>query len=45
MPFQTVNPATGELIRTFNDISDDNLELVLKAAQYKHTPTTWAFVP
>jgi hypothetical protein len=29
MPFKTVNPATGELVRTFEEISDRDLELVL----------------
>jgi hypothetical protein len=33
MPFQTVNPATGEPIRTFDGISDDDLELVLEVSR------------
>jgi succinate-semialdehyde dehydrogenase/glutarate-semialdehyde dehydrogenase len=32
MPLQTVNPATGELVQTFEEISDWDLELALKAA-------------
>jgi hypothetical protein len=32
MPFQTVNPAAGELIQTFEEISNDELELALGTA-------------
>jgi succinate-semialdehyde dehydrogenase / glutarate-semialdehyde dehydrogenase len=32
MTFQTVNPATGELVRTFKEISDDDLELAVATA-------------
>jgi succinate-semialdehyde dehydrogenase/glutarate-semialdehyde dehydrogenase len=33
MPYQTVNPATGELLTTYDEISDATLEAKLAAAQ------------
>ncbi|RKT14059.1 succinate-semialdehyde dehydrogenase/glutarate-semialdehyde dehydrogenase [Paraburkholderia sp. RAU2J] len=33
MPYTTINPATGELLATYDDISDDVLETRLAAAQ------------
>jgi succinate-semialdehyde dehydrogenase/glutarate-semialdehyde dehydrogenase len=33
MPYQTINPATGELLATYDDISDELLEAKLAAAQ------------
>jgi succinate-semialdehyde dehydrogenase / glutarate-semialdehyde dehydrogenase len=40
MPFETVNPATGKLVRTFEEISDRDLELALGTAQ-KAYETDW----
>jgi succinate-semialdehyde dehydrogenase / glutarate-semialdehyde dehydrogenase len=40
VPYQTINPATGELIETFADISDDNLEVALSDA-HKAFETDW----
>jgi hypothetical protein len=34
MPFKSVNPASGELVRTFEEISDRDLELYLGAETY-----------
>ncbi|MGF6483686.1 NAD-dependent succinate-semialdehyde dehydrogenase [Paraburkholderia sp. JPY419] len=33
MPYTTINPATGELLATYDDISDESLETKLAAAQ------------
>jgi succinate-semialdehyde dehydrogenase/glutarate-semialdehyde dehydrogenase len=44
MLFQTVNPATGELVQTFKEISDDDLELALATAQ-KAYETDWRLRP
>jgi len=33
MPYQTINPTTGELIKTFDEISDEELDLSIKNAQ------------
>lgn len=33
MPYTTINPATGELLATYDDISDALLEAKLAAAQ------------
>src|ERR1700675_1594638 len=44
MFFQTVNPATGELVQTFKEISDDDLELALATAQ-KAYETDWRLRP
>jgi succinate-semialdehyde dehydrogenase/glutarate-semialdehyde dehydrogenase len=33
MEYQTINPATGEVIRTFTQISDEDLEVVVTQAQ------------
>jgi succinate-semialdehyde dehydrogenase / glutarate-semialdehyde dehydrogenase len=44
MSFQTVNPATGELVRTFKEISDDDLELALATA-HKAYETDWRLRP
>src|SRR6202521_202401 len=40
MPFKTVNPATGELVRSFEEISDRDLELALGTA-HKAYETDW----
>jgi succinate-semialdehyde dehydrogenase/glutarate-semialdehyde dehydrogenase len=40
MPFQTINPATGELVAEFEDISDQELELRLADA-HKAFETDW----
>jgi hypothetical protein len=32
VPFKSVNPASGELVRTFEEISDRDLELALGTA-------------
>jgi succinate-semialdehyde dehydrogenase/glutarate-semialdehyde dehydrogenase len=32
MPYKTINPATGELLTTYDDISDQLLEAKLAAA-------------
>jgi succinate-semialdehyde dehydrogenase / glutarate-semialdehyde dehydrogenase len=40
MPFQTVNPATGELVQSFEEISDRDLELAVGTAQ-KVYETDW----
>jgi hypothetical protein len=39
MFFQTVNPATGELVQTFEAISGDNLEVALATAHRRMKPT------
>jgi succinate-semialdehyde dehydrogenase/glutarate-semialdehyde dehydrogenase len=44
MPFKTVNPATGEVVRTFEEISDRDLELVLGTA-HKAYETDWRLRP
>ena len=44
MFFQTVNPATGELVQTFKEISDDDLELALATA-HKAYETDWRLRP
>jgi succinate-semialdehyde dehydrogenase / glutarate-semialdehyde dehydrogenase len=44
MLFQTVNPATGELVQTFKEISDDDLELALATAQTAYE-TDWRLRP
>ena len=44
MPFKTVNPATGELVRSFEEISDGDLELVLGTA-HKAYETDWRLRP
>jgi succinate-semialdehyde dehydrogenase / glutarate-semialdehyde dehydrogenase len=44
MPFETVNPATGELVRTFEEISDRDLELALGTA-HKAYETDWRLRP
>jgi acyl-CoA reductase-like NAD-dependent aldehyde dehydrogenase len=44
MPFKTVNPATGELVRSFEEISDRDLELVLGTA-HKAYETDWRLRP
>jgi succinate-semialdehyde dehydrogenase/glutarate-semialdehyde dehydrogenase len=44
MFFQTVNPATGELVRTFKEISDDDLELALATA-HKAYENDWRLRP
>jgi succinate-semialdehyde dehydrogenase/glutarate-semialdehyde dehydrogenase len=44
MFFQTVNPATGELVQTFKEISDDDLELALATA-HKVYETDWRLRP
>jgi succinate-semialdehyde dehydrogenase/glutarate-semialdehyde dehydrogenase len=44
MPFKTVNPATGEVVRTFEEISDRDLELVLGTA-HKAYETDWRLQP
>jgi len=33
MTYQTINPATGEVLRTFEEISDENLERAVSLAQ------------
>jgi hypothetical protein len=33
LAYQTINPATGEVIRTFPEISDRELEAAVKRAQ------------
>jgi succinate-semialdehyde dehydrogenase / glutarate-semialdehyde dehydrogenase len=44
MFFQTVNPATGELVQTFKEISDADLELALATA-HKAYETDWRLRP
>jgi succinate-semialdehyde dehydrogenase/glutarate-semialdehyde dehydrogenase len=44
MPFKTVNPATGELVRSFEEISDRDLEVVLGTA-HKAYETDWRLRP
>ena len=44
MPFQAVNPATGELVQTFEGISDVNLDLALGTAQQAYE-TDWRLRP
>jgi succinate-semialdehyde dehydrogenase / glutarate-semialdehyde dehydrogenase len=44
MPFKTVNPATGELVRSFEEISDRDLEFVLGTA-HKAYETDWRLRP
>ena len=44
MSFQTVNPATGELARTFKEISDDDLEFALATAHNAYE-TDWRLRP
>ena len=44
MPFKTVNPATGELVRSFEEISDRDLDLVLGTA-HKAYETDWRLRP
>jgi len=44
MPFKSVNPATGEVVRTFEEISDRDLELVLGTA-HKAYETDWRLRP
>jgi succinate-semialdehyde dehydrogenase / glutarate-semialdehyde dehydrogenase len=44
MPFKTVNPATGELVRSFEEISDRDLELALGTA-HKTYETDWRLRP
>jgi succinate-semialdehyde dehydrogenase / glutarate-semialdehyde dehydrogenase len=44
MPFKSVNPATGELVRTFEEISDRDLELALGTA-HKVYETDWRLRP
>jgi len=44
MSFQTVNPATGELVRTFKEISDDDLEFALATAHNAYE-TDWRLRP
>jgi len=44
MFFQTVNPATGELVQTFKEISDDDLELALATA-HKAYENDWRLRP
>jgi acyl-CoA reductase-like NAD-dependent aldehyde dehydrogenase len=44
MPFKSVNPATGELVRTFEEISDRDLELALATA-HKAYETDWRLRP
>jgi acyl-CoA reductase-like NAD-dependent aldehyde dehydrogenase len=44
MLFQAVNPATGELVQTFKEISDDDLDLALATAQ-KAYETDWRLRP
>jgi succinate-semialdehyde dehydrogenase / glutarate-semialdehyde dehydrogenase len=44
MPFKTVNPATGELVRSFEEISDRDLERVLGAAHQAYE-TDWRLRP
>src|SRR3984893_11163974 len=44
MPFKTVNPATGELVRSFEEISDRDLELVLGTG-HKAYETDWRLRP
>lgn len=40
MPYQTINPATGELLATYDDISDQELEAKLAAA-HRAFETDW----
>jgi succinate-semialdehyde dehydrogenase/glutarate-semialdehyde dehydrogenase len=44
MFFQTVNPATGELVQTFEAISGDDLEVALATA-HKAYETDWRLRP
>ena len=44
MFFQTVNPAIGELVQTFEAISDDDLEVALATA-HKAYETNWRLRP
>jgi succinate-semialdehyde dehydrogenase/glutarate-semialdehyde dehydrogenase len=44
MLFQTVNPATGELVRTLKEISDEDLDLALATAQEAYE-TDWRLRP
>jgi succinate-semialdehyde dehydrogenase/glutarate-semialdehyde dehydrogenase len=44
MFFQTVNPATGKLVQTFKEISDDDLELALATA-HKAYENDWRLRP
>lgn len=39
MPYMTINPATGELLATYDDISDALLEAKLAAAHRALKPT------
>jgi succinate-semialdehyde dehydrogenase / glutarate-semialdehyde dehydrogenase len=44
MPFESVNPASGELVRTFEEISDRDLELALGTAHNAYE-TDWRLRP
>jgi len=44
MQFKSVNPATGQLVRTFEEISDRDLELALGTA-HKAYETDWRLRP
>jgi succinate-semialdehyde dehydrogenase/glutarate-semialdehyde dehydrogenase len=44
MSFASINPATGELVRTFKEISDRDLELALGTA-HKAYETDWRLRP
>jgi len=44
MPFKTVNPATGELVRGFDEISDRDLDVVLGTAHMAYE-TDWRLRP
>jgi succinate-semialdehyde dehydrogenase / glutarate-semialdehyde dehydrogenase len=44
MSFKSINPATGELVRTFKEISDRDLELALGTA-HKAYETDWRVRP
>jgi acyl-CoA reductase-like NAD-dependent aldehyde dehydrogenase len=45
MTYRTVNPATGETVATFADISDVELDEVLATARSSRTPGSAASCP